>query len=91
MENIFTLTDLLRIGGSVAGVIGVLLSLGLILFPTQVLKLNNFLNKKISTDKLSLALEKEFDITSIIMQARVLAGVVTLLLSLILLVISIRL
>ncbi|MEW6008266.1 MAG: hypothetical protein AB1629_01340 [Candidatus Omnitrophota bacterium] len=91
MENIFTLTDLLRIGGSVFGVIGALLSLGLILFPEQVLRLNNFLNKKISTDKLRLALEKEFDITSIIMQARVLAGVVTLLLSLILLIISIRL
>ncbi len=86
----FPVADLLRVGGTIFGVIGIVLSLGLIFFPKQLLKLNNALNKQISTDRLRLALEKEFDLTNIIMQARVLAGVVTLLLSFILLTIAIK-
>ncbi|MBU2540328.1 MAG: hypothetical protein KJ593_00330 [Candidatus Omnitrophica bacterium] len=86
----FYTADLLRIGGSVLGIVGILLSVGLIFFPKQLLTLNNILNRQISTDKLRLALEKEFDITNIIMQARVLAGVITLLLSFILLTIAIK-
>lgn len=86
--DIITASDLLNIGGTVLGVIGILLSISLILFPKQLFKLNDMLNKKISTDHLRLVLEKEFDITSIIMQARILTGIITLLLSCILLLIA---
>jgi hypothetical protein len=85
------ITDLIRVGGSVCGFIGILLSLGLIFWPQQLMKLDRALNKQISTDKLRLMLEREFDITSMIMEVRILAGVITLLLSCILVVIAIRL
>lgn len=88
--NMLTVAELLRIGGIILGIIGIMISLSLIFFPKQLLRLNNVLNRQISTDKLRLILEKDFDITSIIMQARVVAGVITLLLSFILLVIAMR-
>lgn len=88
MINIITATDLLNVGGTVLGIVGILLSISLILFPKQLFKLNDLLNKKVSTDHLRLVLEKEFDITSIIMQARILTGIITLLLSCILLIIA---
>lgn len=88
MSNIFSVSAILNIGGIVFGAVGILLSLALIFIPKQLLKLNEMLNKKVSTDHLRLALEKEFDITNIIMQARILTGVITLLLSLILLIIA---
>jgi len=87
----FSISEMLKIGGSIFGIIGVILSLALIFFPKQLMKFNNILNRQISTDKIRVILEKEFDITNIIMQARILAGLITLLLSLILLVIAIRL
>lgn len=90
MDIGFNLADLLRTGGTVFGIAGIVLSLSLIFFPKQFLKLNNLLNRKISTDKLRLILEKEYDITNIIMQARIVAGIITLLLSLILLVVATR-
>jgi hypothetical protein len=88
MMNLITATDLLNIGGTVLGIVGILLSISLILFPKQLFKLNDLLNKKVSTDHLRLVLEKEFDITTIIMQARILTGIITLLLSCILLIIA---
>ncbi|GEM_PF-3410066 len=88
MISLITATDLLNIGGTVLGIVGILLSISLILFPKQLFKLNDILNKKVSTDHLRLVLEKEFDITSIIMQARILTGIITLLLSCILLIIA---
>lgn len=88
MVNLITATDLLNVGGTVLGIVGILLSISLILFPKQLFKLNDMLNRKVSTDHLRLVLEKEFDITSIIMQARVLTGIITLLLSCILLIIA---
>ena len=86
-----SIADLIKVGGSVFGFVGVVLSVALIFWPQQLLKLNEALNRKISTDTLRVMLEKEFDITALIMQARVLAGVITLLLSLILLIIAIKL
>jgi hypothetical protein len=90
MDFLF-LKDVFKVSGTVCGLVGALVSLGLIFFPNQLLKLNNLLNKEISTDKLRLALEKQFDITSLVMQARFVAGVIIFLLSLILIAIAVKL
>ncbi|MFH1202008.1 MAG: hypothetical protein V1674_03860 [Candidatus Omnitrophota bacterium] len=80
---------LLKALGLILGAIGIIIGLGLLVAPKTVIKVNNILNKRFSIEGIREKLEKEIDTTGLFLKANIVIGVVTLIVSL-LLVLTIR-
>jgi len=82
---------LIKALGNLLGVIGIITGLGLVFAPKAVVRINNFLNKQFSIEHIRVKLEKEIDTTSWFLKTNIVIGIITLIVSALLLLNVLRL
>ena len=71
--------------GNILGAVGIIMGLGLVFAPKAVVRINNFLNKQFSIEHIRVKLEKEIDTTNWFLKTNIVIGIITLIVSALLL------
>jgi hypothetical protein len=82
---------LIKASGNILGAMGIITGLGLVFAPKAVVRINNFLNKQFSIEHIRVKLEKEIDTTSWFLKTNIVVGIITLIVSALLLLNILRL